>query len=43
MTDEAEEPNEEILKIAEEGIRGMINALGAEAMATDVMIDALTT
>jgi len=40
MTDESVEPNEEILKIAEEGIRGMINALGPEAIATDVMIDA---
>ena len=28
------------MKIAEEGIRGMINALGAEAIAPDVMIDA---
>jgi hypothetical protein len=28
------------MKIAEEGIRGMINALGAEAIAADMMIDA---
>jgi hypothetical protein len=33
-------PNEKAMKIAEEGIRGMINALGAEAIAPDVMIDA---
>jgi hypothetical protein len=28
------------LKIAEEGIRGMINALGPETIAPDVMVDA---
>jgi hypothetical protein len=28
------------MKIAEEGIRAMINALGAEAIAPDLMIDA---
>jgi hypothetical protein len=37
---EEREPNEAAMKIAEEGIRGMINALGPEAIATDVMIDA---
>jgi len=40
MTEERFSPNEKILKVAEEGIRGMINALGAEAIAPDVMIDA---
>ena len=39
MTEE-HPPNAAALKIAEEGIRGMINALGAEAIAPDVMIDA---
>jgi hypothetical protein len=39
MTEE-HAPNEAAMKIAEEGIRGMINALGAEAIAPDVMIDA---
>jgi hypothetical protein len=39
MTEERA-PNEEALKIAEEDIRGMINALGAEAIAPKVMIDA---
>jgi hypothetical protein len=40
MTEESFSPNEKILKVAEEGIRGMINALGAETIAPDVMIDA---
>jgi hypothetical protein len=39
MTEE-HAPNEAAMKIAEEGIRGMINALGAEEIAPDVMIDA---
>src|SRR5262249_38911531 len=39
MTEE-HAPNEGAMKIAEEGIRGMINALGAEVIAPDVMIDA---
>jgi hypothetical protein len=39
MTEE-HAPNEDAMKIAEEGIRGMINALGPEAIAPDVMIDA---
>ena len=40
MTEESFAPNEEILKVAEEGIRGMINAFGEERIAPDVMIDA---
>src|SRR5262249_10579587 len=39
MTEE-HAPNEGAMKIAEEGIRGMIHALGAEVIAPDVMIDA---
>jgi len=35
MTVESFSPNEKILKVAEEGIRGMINALGAETIAPD--------
>src|SRR5262245_8381325 len=39
MTEE-HAPNEAALKVAEEGIRGMINALGAEAIAPNTMIEA---
>jgi hypothetical protein len=39
MTEE-HAPNEKAMKIAEEGIRGMINALGAEGIAPELMIDA---
>ena len=39
MTDEYA-PSEEILKIAEEGIRGMLNCVGGEIVSPDVMIDA---
>ena len=38
MTEE-HAPNEAAMKIAEEGIRGMINALGAEAIAPEAMIE----
>ena len=33
-------PSEEILKVAEEGIRGMLNCVGGEIVSPDVMIDA---
>jgi hypothetical protein len=39
MTDEYA-PSEEILKVAEEGIRGMLNCVGGEMVSPDVMIDA---
>jgi hypothetical protein len=39
MTEE-HAPNEDAMKIAKEGIRGMINALGPEAIAPETMIDA---
>jgi hypothetical protein len=39
MTEDSFSPNEKILKVAGEGIRGMINAVGAETIAPDVMID----
>jgi hypothetical protein len=32
--------NEEILKVAEEGIRGMLNCVGGEMVSPNVMIDA---
>ena len=33
-------PSEEVLKVAEEGIRGMLNHVGGEMVSPDVMIDA---
>jgi hypothetical protein len=39
MTDEYA-PSEEILKVAEEGIRGKLNCVGGEMVSPDVMIDA---
>jgi hypothetical protein len=39
MTDEYA-PSEEVLKVAEEGIRGMLNCVGGEMVSSDVMIDA---
>jgi hypothetical protein len=33
-------PSEEILKVAEEGIRGMLNRVGGDIVSPDVMIDA---
>ena len=33
-------PSEEILKVAEEGIRGMLNCVGGEMVSPDAMIDA---
>jgi len=39
MTDEYA-PSEESFKVAEEGIRGMLNCVGGEMVPPDVMIDA---
>ena len=39
MTDEYS-ASEENLKVAEEGIRGMLNCIGGEVVSPDVMIDA---
>jgi hypothetical protein len=39
MTDE-HAPNEEVIHVAEEGIRGMVNAVGGETIAPDVMVEA---
>jgi hypothetical protein len=39
MTDEYA-PSEESLKVAKEGIRGMLNCVGGEMVSPDVMIDA---
>ena len=35
-----DEPEEEIEKVAQAGIRGMVSALGRETISPDVMIDA---
>ena len=39
MTDEYA-PSEESFKVAEEGIRGMLNCVGGEMVSPDAMIDA---
>jgi len=40
MSEESYAPTEETIRLAEEGIRGMVNAVGSETITPDVMVEA---